>query len=133
MVSSSKVMFRLDSLREKSLETINSRIETKQAEVDSFDDEAASAERVKEWRKEQEKKVKDLAKSLKDTDDYRLSRFSIDPIPEADVYERRRAIRDLESMKATRDRIVAKSDSLVPDEEGNIALTKTQLQEFFGL
>ena len=61
------------------------------------------------------------------------TQFQLDPIPEVDKWERRDAGRMLRELESKRTQIEAKSAALVADEDGNIALTKTQLYEFFGL
>lgn len=133
MATSSKVQFNLETLKKKALESIDFRIAQKQTEVDSFDDDDAFAETVKEWRAKQEERISDLFRNINDTDDYQLSRFAIAPIPKQDRWDRARSIRDLEDLQIRKAKITAKMESLVPDEDGNIALTKTQLSEFFGL
>lgn len=133
MATSSKVLFRLETLKQKALESIDSRIDRKRLEVQSFEDDTALQQRVVEWRARQEEKVSELFRSLGDTDNHRLANFKIDPIPEVDAYDLRRAERELENLESRRSQIWAKTESLVPDEDGNISLTKTQLTEFFGL
>lgn len=135
MPSSSKVQFRLETLKEKALESIDFRIAQKKLEVDSFDDDEALAERVKEWRTRQEEKLSQLFRQLGEggIDDYRLSRFKLDDLPTVDRWERSRAEKELRQLEATRSQIIAKGDSLVADEHGNVSLTSTQLEEFFGL
>lgn len=136
MATSSKVKFNLETLKKKALESIDERIRLKEVEVESHGDDNALAEVRKTWRAEQERKISDLFRGLGEdgeVDDHTLSQFRIDPIPVIDDYERRRAQSDLQRLKGQRTKIVAKTDSLVPDEEGNLSLTKTQLTEFFGL
>lgn len=135
MASSSKVVFNLSTLQQKALESINLRINQKEFEARSFEDEDALEARISEWRARQEAKISELFSQLGKggVDNHRLSKFKLDPIPEVDLYERRRAERELRALEAERSRIVAKSESLVADENGNISLTKTQLNEFFGL
>lgn len=136
MATSSKVQFRLETLRDKAIESIDFRIAAQTLVVDSFDDDAALEQRVNEWRENQEAKISDLFRRLNDDtgiDNLSLSRWKLDPIPEVDRWERVRAERDLQTLLSMRSKILAKSESLVPDENGNIALTKTQLGEFFGL
>jgi hypothetical protein len=135
MATSSKVVFKLDTLREKALDSIDHRIAMAALEVESFDDDDALAERIKEWRARQEEKVSKLFARLGDggIGDHELAKFKLDAIPEVDRWERQRAERNLRELEAKRTQITAKSEALVPDEHGNIALTKTQLSEFFGL
>lgn len=135
MATSTKVKFKLEVLREKALESIDIRIGQAELEVASYDDDEALNERVKEWRARQEEKLSKLFSQLGEDgiDDYQLSRFKLDSIPEVDRWERQRAERTLRELEAKRTQITAKSEALVPDEEGNVSLTKTQLSEFFGL
>lgn len=135
MATSSKVVFNLKHLQEKAQESIDSQINQKQLEVNSFEDEAALEERIREWRIQQEERVSELSRQLgeNEVDNYQLSQFKLDPIPTIDRYDQSRAERDLRTLEAKRSRILAKSTSLVGDESGNISLTKTQLEEFFAL
>ena len=135
MASSSKVLFKLETLKEKALESIDFRIAQKRLEVESYDDDAVLEQRVEEWRTRQEERISDLFRKLGDggMDNYELSKFQLDAIPKVDRWERERAETDLRGLESRRSRIVAKSESLVPDEDGNISLTKLQLREFFDL
>lgn len=136
MATSSKVQFRLETLREKAVESIDFRIAQQRLLVESFDDDEALEQRVAEWRAEQEQRISDLFRRLSDEkgiDNHSLAKWKIAPIPEVDRWERQRAERDLQALENKRTQILAKSESLVADEDGNIALTKTQLSEFFGL
>jgi len=133
VATSSKVQFKLVTLREKALAAIDNEIEQKEQELASLESDEVLAEQLREWRAQQEAKLSELFSQLDSIDDYRLSRFKLDPIPKVDRYEVDRARTSLERARTKRDRIVAKSDSLVGDEAGNISLTKTQLAEFFGL
>lgn len=135
MATSSKVRFNLETLRAKALESIDLRIAQAQREVDSYMDDAALQQRVAEWRARQEEKISSIFRQLGDggVDDYRLSKFALDEIPTVSRWDRRDAERTLERLVAKRSQIVAKADALIPDEDGGIALTKTQLADFFGL
>lgn len=135
MASSSKVMFKLNVLQEKALESIDERIAIRQGELEDVGSEERLQEMITEWRAKQEKKISDVFGKLggDELDNYTLSRFKLDPFPEVDGYDRNRIQRALNTLLASRSQIVAKSGSLVADAEGNIALTKTQLEEFFGL
>lgn len=136
MATSSKVQFRLETLREKAVESIDFRIAQQRLLVESFDDDEALEQRIREWRARQEERISDLFRRLNDEqgiDNHSLSKWKIEPIPEVDRWERQRAERDLQGLENKRTQILAKSESLVADEDGNIALTKTQLAEFFGL
>jgi hypothetical protein len=135
MATSSKVQFKLSTLKTKAIESIDFRIEQAQREVDSYDNEAILLERIAEWRTRQEERISELFSQLGEggIGDHQLAKWKIQPIPEIDQYGRGRAETALRRLEATRSKIMAKADSLVPDEEGNISLTKTQLEEFFGL
>lgn len=135
MATSSKVKFNLETLKAKALESIDFRITQARLHVESFDDDEALNRRISEWRERQEGRISDLFRSLDGGDmaDHTLAKWKIEPMPEVDRYDRTRAESALRRLEEKRSQIVAKSDSLVPDEEGNISLTKTQLDEFFGL
>src|SRR5688500_8340730 len=102
MATSSKVTFKLDLLREKALESIDFRIATARISVESFDDDDALAERIRQWRVRQEEKLREFVAQLDKADDYRVSKFALDPIPEVDRWDRRDARRKLEDLEAKR-------------------------------
>lgn len=135
MATSSKVLFRLETLKEKALESIDFRISQKEQEIASYFDEEAMNSLVNQWRARQEERISDLFRRLGEDgiSNAELAKFKVSPMPEIDEFEMRRAQRDLQSLVVTRSKIEAKADSLVPDKDGSISLTKTQLQEFFGL
>lgn len=135
MASSSKVLFKLETLKEKALESIDFRIAQKRLEVESYDDDAVLEQRIADWRTRQEERISDLFRKLGEggLDNHTLSKFKLDDIPKVDRWERERAETDLRGLESRRSKIVAKSESLVPDEDGNISLTKLQLREFFDL
>lgn len=135
MATSSKVMFNLEKLTSKALASVDERLSRAIDRRDRFNDDAAMERLVVEWRKAQEAKISELFRRLGDEGitDHQLSKWKLDAIPEEDRYDRREAERDVERMKTLRSKIVAKAEALVGDEKGNIALTTTQLAEFFGL
>jgi hypothetical protein len=132
VATSSKVMWKLETLTEQALAAIDERIAAKVLEVEAYANADISAD-MKRWRADQEARVSDLFRQLDTIDDVALSRFRIDKMPSRDEYAKDRAERDLKGLQNRRARIVAKAASLVADEDGNIALTKTQLAEFFDL
>lgn len=133
MATSSKVQFALATLKEKALESIDFRIKQQQDIVASYDDDSVLEQRVTEWRLEQEARLSELFRSLGDIPHKQLASFKIANMPEVSTHERARAEGDLRRLESLRSQIVAKAESLVPDENGNVSLTKTQLQEFFAL
>jgi len=133
MATSTKVQFNLDILRQKAVESLDHRIALAQTRLASYDDDEAMAQRVREWRQAQEAKLSELVAQLPEVDDYRLSKFSLDTIPSVEKWERREAENKLSHLQNLRQQVEAKSSALVPDEQGNISLTPTQLSEFFGL
>jgi hypothetical protein len=135
MATSSKVRFNLETLREKAMESLDLRIAQAQTEVDSYSDDAAMEERLVAWRAKQEQKISVIFSQLGEggVDDYRLAQFALDQIPSVDRYARRDSEQRLARLIAKRSQVAAKVTSLIPDEDGGIALTKTQLADFFGL
>lgn len=135
MATSSKVKFNLDTLKQKALESIDFRIAQAKQEVESHEDPSVLEERIVQWRADQEKRISDVFSRLGDgrLRDRELAEFRVHPMPELSNRERWRAEGRLRELESTRSQIVAKADSLVPDSEGNLSLTKTQLAEFFGL
>jgi HPt (histidine-containing phosphotransfer) domain-containing protein len=133
MPSSAKVHFKLETLKAKALESIDERIAIKEVELNETGDPELHKESLAAWRSRQEERISELFRQLGDIDDYRLSGFALDPIPRVDPWERNKVERELRSLHAIRSQIVAKSESLVADEKGEISLTSTQLKDFFDL
>lgn len=133
MASSSKVQFKLETLKDRALETIDLRIAQKQEELDRLGSTEDQAQRTRDWRKAQEAKLRKLFRELEEMPDNVLAQFQIDKIPSVDRWDRDRVKQALARLQVERTEIIAKAESLVPDEDGNISLTKTQLREFFQL
>lgn len=133
MATSSKVQFRLESLRSKALENIDSKIVDTEAKLQQLTDPDDLNRRIQDWRDEQEKRVQYLHSLLGSIDNYELSQFKLDEIPSVNRWTVDSLQRDLRFLKEKRSQILAKSQSVVGDEDGNVSLTKTQLAEFFGL
>lgn len=133
MATSTKVLFKLSSLRERALEAIEERIYEADAELERLENDEVLVELRQDWRRDQSRKLIDLVDKLHDVPDEQLARFKLDELPKVDQWAKQRARQQLRQLRAQRDQIAAKADSLVADEDGNIALTKTQMQEFFGL
>lgn len=136
MASSTKVQFNLKTLQEKALASIDERIAMATEDLELFESEQAMDARVAEWRKDQEARVADLFRRLggKDIPDEELARFKVQDMPTNDTWvERNRARQRLRKLESLKSQMAAKAGSLVPDEDGNISLTSTQLDEFFGL
>jgi hypothetical protein len=135
VATSSKVQFKLDTLKAKALESIDYRIDQITEDLSWLDNEDALSRRVQEWRAAQEAKLSEVFNQLGENgiSDEDLAKFRLDPIPTQDLHERNRMVKQLRSLGALRTQIVAKADSLVGDADGNISLTKTQLSEFFDL
>lgn len=135
MATSSKVHFNLEALKGRAMESINFRIDQKEQELKSYDDDVVLSERVAEWRDRQHRRLEELIEAIKEGEvgDHQLAKWELEPIPSRDRYERQKIERELRSLENERSRIGAKSGALVADEAGNISLTTTQLAEFFGL
>lgn len=136
MATSSKIRFNLESLSTEALKSIDTRIEQAQAKVDSYHDEGAFAQLMAEWRVRQEEKLRGLVARLDNGElaDIQLAKFRVDDVPDSgDKYEQRRDLERVRALEVRRGEIQAKANSLVPDADGTISLTKTQLREFFDL
>lgn len=133
MASSSKVQFKLEKLKELAVETIDLRIAQKEDELAQLGSPEDQAERMKAWRAATEAKISNVFRELDTLSDALLAQFTIDKIPQANRWDTERRQRDLDRLRADRAKMLAKANSLVPDEDGNVALTKTQLKEFFEL
>lgn len=135
MATSSKVKFNLETLKTMALKSLDERIALARDQYDSYENDDALARRVTAWRARQEEKISHIFSQLGEggVDDVRLSSFALDPYPQADYYARRDAEQALTRLLSTRSKIIAKSGSITPDEDGNVSLTKTQMSDFFGL
>jgi RNA processing factor Prp31 len=133
VATSTKVLFKLSSLREKALTAINERIDNAEEELERLNRDDTLAELRRDWRQKQQIRIDDLFSRLDEISDEELSRFRLDELPKIDQWAKSKARQRVNGLRATRDQIIAKADSLVSDEDGNIGLTKTQLAEFFGL
>jgi len=135
MATSSKTTFKLAELQQRAVEAIDQQIAAQVLVVESFDDDAALEQRVTDWRVKQEARVSHLFSRLggADLSNEELAAFTIDRMPKVDRWDRMRAKTELHALHTRRGRIIAKSSSLTADADGNIALTATQLREFFGL
>ena len=137
MASSSKVVFRLETLRERATEALETKIKIANSNLAAHYDDRALAEAVAKWRAEQEKRVAELASALHEDGsavaDATLAAFSVDDMPSRDRWRERECRQRLEYLITRRAEVEAKSSALVPDADGNVHLTKTQLREFFDL
>lgn len=133
MATSSKVQFKLATLRDRAVEAIDLRIAQKQAELEKLGSPEQQKERIAAWRAAQEAKLSTIFSQLDTIDNVSLSRFKLDALPDSNHWDNDRAQRDLDRLASDRAKVVAKAESLVADADGNVSLTKTQLKEFFEL
>lgn len=135
MATSSKIMFKLAELHAKALESLDYQIGLAQAAVDNYDSDADYAARVDAWREDQKATLLALAAKVQadEVTDIELEGFKAKPKPERDRWQHQRDKANLTALLTKRSKMAAKSESLVADENGAVALTKTQLSEFFDL
>lgn len=136
MATSTKVQFALRTLQEKAIENINFQIAQAELKCAAFDDEETLAQKVAEWRAYAEAAISNVFHKLggeNPISDGDLSSFKLKSMPKVDYYDKREAQRRVEDLRVRRNKIEAKSQALVPDADGNVSLTKTQLADFFGL
>lgn len=129
---------RLDYQVTKLREAVTAKRDQAIAEAHAtFEHDSNLAQRREEWRNEQEKRVKALARRLKDVPDNELASFSIPSCPStSDHYYRR-------SPEGARDEAIEKAEAdyarrtrrldAVRSEAGVLSLTPNMLREFFGL
>lgn len=133
MPTAAKVRFRLDELQRQAVASLDDRISEAEREADTEASEARYRADLLEWRSRQEKRFSDLFRQLDTIDDLSLAAFRVDPMPEFSRADRSRARRRVDDLRALRSQIAARAASLVPDEDGAVSLTKTQLADIFGL
>jgi hypothetical protein len=137
MATSTKVRFKLDVLTQKALEAADNRIALVREELDALGDPSTLTQTLVAWRTSQKERIEDLLAQLEEgtISNRELSAWRIQtiPTPDSSATERGRANHSLRTLQAQRADIEAKAGSLVADEDGSVALTKTQLEEFFGL
>lgn len=140
MASSSKITFSLAALQQKALQAIDRRISDIEMDLAVAGDQDAFAESVAAWREAEQERVWALGNRLFPANDVpgpdpvsneELATFAVTPMPKQDVHLIAKMERELKALQVQRAEIVVKSQSLVADESGNIALTTTQLREFF--
>lgn len=133
MASSSKIRFRLPALREKALDAIDREIGEKQLDLDRVSDEVQYAQELVEWRNTQEIRLGEMVAALEFVSDADLEAFRVHPMPKLDEHLAARTRRELDRLTQQRESMLVKIDSLVADADGNVALTRTQLSDFFGI
>lgn len=135
MPSSAKVQFNLEELKVRALESIDERIAAKGRELEAQNDDTALQADIADWREKEEARLRQLVSDMDqgEVDNHRLVSYSVRPIPKRDSWERSRLQTELSQLEATKSKMLAKTGSLVPDENGNVSLTSTQLKDFFGL
>ena len=130
-----KVKFTLADLQTRAVQVLDSRIKAVQDRLAAQTDTDALEAKVAEWEAQQRARLTQLAKDMElglVTRD-RLATFRLDPRPQRDSYTQRDVERELRTLTSDREKVLAKSSALVPDADGSISLTQTQLSDFFGL
>ncbi len=134
MATSSKLQFQLSQLVENALAYHDRQIAELEADREKMADQGEFEARVAEWREEQKKRVRKLYRSLASVNDYVLAQFEIESMPSwSSRWDQRENARQIERAKDRRERVLIKAKALVPDADGNVSLTKTQMDDFFGL
>lgn len=132
-MSSTKVRFSLESLKDRALSAIEERITAAEERASEANDRNKIRQAQLLWRERQEARLRETVEMLNETSDEDLVGFKVEPYPKFDEYEGKRALRDLDRLYEERNSIIAKAESLITDAEGNVSLTTTQLRDFFGL
>lgn len=132
-MASAKVQFSLETLTKRALENIDHEIALKEAECAAADDIDQHLLDVSHWRTRQANRLDELAENFAIISDADLEKFRIEPAPTVDLAEIRRCARQLDALRKARENMIVKSASLVADADGNVALTRVQLREFFNL
>lgn len=133
MPTATKVQFSLEKLQAEAVRSLDERIADAEREADDVASEQRHRDEMRDWRQRQEQRLSDVFRQLETLDDFSLAGFQLDPMPVNTRSDRARARRRVEDLRALRSQIAARAASLVPDESGNVALTKTQLADIFGL
>lgn len=135
MATSSKVLFCLEDLKVNALKALDEQIAHTQAIVNNYDADALYSQQVDDWREDQKATILELAAKVKDgtITDVTLEAFKARAKPTRDRWDHERQKTHLHKLQNDRTRMMAKAEALIPDSDGNIALTKTQLSEFFRL
>jgi len=135
MAGQSKVRFKLEDLKEKALAAIDLQIGEAATHLTNLSDDEALADARTEWRETVHHSVTALSADFEGLTDkdlrQRLAGFPAYPM--RDEYAVIRQQQRLRLLEQDRAKILAKAESLVPDEDGTISLTKTALNDYFGL
>lgn len=126
-----RLTFTTAALREQIAERHKRRVALA---IAAYDDAIDLPKRRAEWRATQERRVKTLARSVKDVADRDLEGFSIPSAPTLDRYKSPDVTRDDEVAKAdaSRDNALRRLDALHAPE-GTVSLTANMLRDYFGL
>lgn len=133
MSSTSKVVFKLETLKAQALIAIEDRISAAEIKVSETSDRSKIRQAQLLWRERQEVLLREILDVFEDMADEDLVDFKLEPYPQFDEFMARRVKTELAVIQRERASIIAKAESLVPDSDGNISLTKNQLKDFFGL
>ena len=134
-MSSSKVLFQLDELRNSALSILSRQAQNAKDALAAFDDSAHRESELAKWFTMQSDRVEQLAGrlSLNDVSPDELAAWEVAPRPRVDLATRRALQREVQLAEARMKRLDAKMHALVGNENGYVSLTKNQLTEFFGL
>lgn len=135
MATSSKVRFRLDTLSVEATKSLDDRIARAEQRVAAQHDPEALAHEMNAWFDAESKRVTELARHIGagSATPSMLSQFEVSACPTVNRYEAREARANLDRLLSKRSKMLAKTAALVPDEEGCVTLTRTQLADFFDL
>lgn len=135
MATSSKVLFNLETLKAQALAVTDQKIAQAEERIASIEDETDIAKRIEIWRNAMHGRILELAMKIEagTIEDTEITRLYIQEFPRRSQHDMNDAKHNLNKLVNQRATILAKAESLVPDAEGNVHLTKTQLRDFFGL
>lgn len=130
----SRITFSLAKLAEQAEQAIQGRIDDKALEIGRLEEHLDLYEtHLAEWRAAMEEVLFRLNHDFEHMTPEAIANFRFAPVPKRDTFALERAHRELQALQAEALKITAKAASLVPDADGNISLTKTQLAEYFSL
>lgn len=128
---STRLEYSIESLREQIASKRDRRIAQAVAEYESAIDLAKARD---EWRGEQEKRIRSLARRLASAADNELESFRVKPCPRNDSWRTPEQHRDEEVQRANErfEHAIGRLDAL-RTKDGSVALTPTMLRDWFSL
>ena len=133
-MTSSKLRFDRDGLRAAIEADYDRRIASAEADLREAQDPEHHAALAAEWRADAEAQISAFFRTLGTATNAQIEGFRIRSAPKLhDDYALRRLRDEPAALRSLKARSLAKVDAVRPDADGALAVTATQMSDFFGL